>query len=165
MTIKVELLAIQSASADGLLHAEAAVEWAAKHPESELHGSIEWDDTKAALEHRLWQVRRLIQIYIVTDDGAAQMVSLSIDRTNGGGYRSVSDVVAAPDLRAIMLADALAELQRVQVKYARVQELAAVWDEAERVRQRQEKRSARKKVVAKSARKPVVTRQQRRRAA
>ena len=43
-------------------------------------------------------------------------MSLSIDRKHDGsnGYRPLADVVARPDLREIMLADALAELDRVQ---------------------------------------------------
>ena len=61
---------------------------------------------------------------------------LSIDRKAGGGYRKMSDVLKAPDLREIMLADALAELERVQLKYARVEELARVWAEAAAVEQR-----------------------------
>ena len=134
MSIKDELLTIQSASEDNILHAEHVVAWAKDRPNSALFAAIEWDDERAASAHRLWQVRRLIAVHVVSTDGAPQMVSLTIDRKDGGGYRSISDVSKAPNLRAIMLSDALDELERFQLKYQRVQELAAIWDEADRVR-------------------------------
>lgn len=130
MSIRDELLAIQAASEDHILFPADVVEWARDNPKSALHGSLEWDDAKAAHEHRLSQVRRLVRLHIVQEDGTPQLVSLTFDRTNnGGGYRSISDVVKAPDLREIMLQDALEELERVQRKYARVEALSKVWNE------------------------------------
>jgi hypothetical protein len=76
------------------------------------------------------------------------MVSLSIDRVQGGGYRSLDDVVAIPDLRQVLLEDAFRELGRIQAKYQRVQELASVWEVTERARIAEEKR----KVAAKRRR-------------
>ena len=127
---------------DGILHAPAVVSWARANPDSALHNAIEWDNDRAADAHRLWQVRQLIQLHVTTEDGAPQLVSLSFDRKGTGGYRSISDVVKVPDLRAIMLQDALDELQRVQIKYQRVQELASIWQEAEQVRTRSRRRKA-----------------------
>lgn len=129
-SVRKELLAVQSGSDDGMLHCADVVEWARVNPGSVLYSKIEWDDERAADAHRLWQVRRLIQLHVVSDQMAETMVSLSIDRKAGGGYRSVSDVVARPDLREIMLQDALADLERLQQRYSRVEALASVWREA-----------------------------------
>lgn len=144
MSIKSELLNIQHATPDNVLHAADVIEWAKEHTESSLHRAIEWNDAKAAHDHRLWQVRQLIALHIVTDDGTPMVVSLSIDRKAAGGYRDLNDVAARPDLREIMLQDALDELERVQVKYQRVQELNAVWVEADRVKASVPSRSRRR---------------------
>lgn len=151
MSIRDELTALQQSAKGGILHAGAVVQWAHDHPGSALHGSIDWDDAHAAAEYRLWQVRRLIQVHIVDERGAPIMVSLSIDRGAGGGYRPIGEVVKVPDLRALMLADALAELERVRLKYERVVELASVWEEAERVRKRKAARKVAPKAKARAA--------------
>lgn len=140
MSIRNELLAIQSASEDGILHCHEVVKWARDHPNSALHSAIEWDNDAAADAYRLWQVRRLVQLHITSGEASEQVVSLSIDRKAGGGYRTVSDVIARPDLREVMLQDALEELERVQTKYQRVEALASVWREAETVRARSGRR-------------------------
>lgn len=133
MSIKSELLSLQHSDPQNTLHVADAVRWARENPTSLLHGALEWDDRVAAEAHRFSQVRQLIAVHVLNDEGAPMVVSLSIDRKAGGGYRDITDVGARPDLRQIMLADALNELERVRVKYERVQELASVWDEADRI--------------------------------
>lgn len=134
--IRNELLAIQRISKDGMLHAEKAVAWAQKNKTSALHRQLEWNNSKAAHEFRIWQVRRLIQLHVVMTDGSPQLVSLSFDRTKGGGYRGVDDVISSKELSEVMLRDALADLERMQAKYARVRELTSVWTEVKRVQRR-----------------------------
>ncbi len=147
MSIKSELLRIQQADPDNVLRPVEVVEWAAENKDSDLYRALEWDDPTAAHQHRLWQVRQLIMIHVTTEDRTPLLVSLSIDRRNeGGGYRAISDVADHPDLREIMLADALAELERVQTKYARVQELAEVWREADKVQATRPRRTRRASV-------------------
>lgn len=135
MTIQSELLALKTK--DGLIIPEQAVSWAAKNPASKLYQSLEWDDATAGHQFRLWQVRRLVSIYVVNDEGHRSVVSLSVDRTKpGGGYRDLNDVLPVADLRNILLQDALAELERVQQKYERLSELAEVWAAKDRVKTR-----------------------------
>lgn len=139
MSIRDELLALKDE--DGLIVAEGAVEWAKANPTSALYLSLEWDNDKAAHEHRIWQVRRLISIHVVYDSGARQVVSLSIDRKQpGGGYRSIEDVLPNVDLRECMLADAVKELERVQLKYNHLHELADVWKAKDKVKRRAPRR-------------------------
>ena len=139
--IRDELLKIKAADPDGLLLAPKAVAWAAEHPESALHKALEWDDQVAGREYRINQVRQLIRLHVVTAEGEPQLVSLTFDRAGSGGYRDISDVLKSRELTEIMLADALAELERVQVKYARVKELAAVWEEVGRAKRRTRSRA------------------------
>lgn len=132
--IKTELLQIKAMAEDGLLRAPAVVDWARGNPDSAIHAALEWNDAVAAEEHRFSQVRQLIRLHVVTSDGAPQLVSLSFDRAKKGGYRNVDEVVASRDLSAIMLADALADLERVQAKYEHIKELTAVWTEVKAAR-------------------------------
>ena len=148
MSIKQELLRIQQADPENILRPREVLEWAQDNPDSALHRSIDWDDERAAEQHRLWQIRQLIQLHVVQEDRSPVLVSLSIDRqTPGGGYRAISDVVDRPDLRDIMLEDALAELQRVQRKYERVLELKGLWEEADRLREQRKRTKAAKRQV------------------
>jgi hypothetical protein len=132
--IKAELLAIQQASSDGLLRAEEVVSWARKNKSSSLHSQFEWDNGRAAAQWRLLQARNIIKINIVSEGGEPQIVSLTIDRARkGGGYRAISDVAKNRDLSAIMLQDALHELQRIQARFGRVKQLTRVWNEVDKV--------------------------------
>jgi hypothetical protein len=132
-TIAAELLRLRTG--DGRICAPDAVRWAREHPESRLHASLQWDDAIAGEAYRVWQVRTLIAVHIVDAEGARRFVSLSIDRAEGG-YRQISDVMRSRDMRAVMLSDALAELERVQRKYRHLQELDVVWAARDKVSRR-----------------------------
>lgn len=111
----------------------------ARAPESPLHSWFEWDDSKAAEDHRLWQARQLIRVtvqMIPTKNGnkeANVFVSLVADRTDGG-YRQTVHVLSDKALRGQLLHDALEELNRMESKYQELKELAAVFSAARRVR-------------------------------
>jgi hypothetical protein len=135
MSVQEELLALQQ-QADGLLQVESTVEWAAENPDSALHAALDWDDEHAAHSWRCHQVRRLIAIHVVDAGNVRQLVSLSIDRVGDGGYRSLGAVLASANMRGVLLADALADLDRVRRKYETLVELAGVWEETERASQK-----------------------------
>ena len=122
----------------GILRAQDVVK-AARSPKSVLHSQFEWDNDKAADEWRMQQARGLIRatVHWIEIGGQKEQVnvfvSLGPDRTEGGGYRGLISVLANPSLREQMLLDAIVELKRLQVKYARLSELAAVFEAAERV--------------------------------
>jgi hypothetical protein len=133
--IEKELLAIKGSKP--LLQAEEVWKWAKSHPKSALHGEFEWNVKKAAQEYWTWQARRLIAVHVTYDgDAGPRLISLSIDRVKpGGGYRTVDDIVAVPDLYRVMLLDALKELKRLETKYTRVRSLARVWQAVSEVEQ------------------------------
>lgn len=142
MSIKDELLALKNS--EGFIVCERAVEWAKANPSSELHGALEWNDREAAHQFRLVQVRHLIALHVINDEGKRKMVSLSIDRSReGGGYRDLDDVMPVKSLRDVLLDDAFKELERVKTKYARLQELSAVWAETEKAKEATTKRRRR----------------------
>lgn len=132
MTVQDELLALRDE--DGLIRVHQVEEWARKHPESELHKRLEWDNAKAGLQYRLWQCRELISIYVRNEKHEPLAVSLSIDRVNpGGGFRLIEDVLDNPTLVEVMLGDALKELRRVREKFRHLSALAKVWRELDAV--------------------------------
>lgn len=138
--IRAELEEIRQASRDRMLHAEKIVAWAKAHRSSALFTQFEWDNSKAAREYRIWQARRLLQIFIVTESGGPQLVSLSFDRSKGGGYRDINDVIKDRSLSEIMLNDAIAELNRAQARFGRVRELVSVWKAFDRIKGRRSSR-------------------------
>lgn len=127
MSIESELLEIKGDNE--LLIVEDVHTWATRHKKSLLAKELEWDDEKAGYQFRLWQIRRLIALHIsFEDDGERRMVSLTIDRTKpGGGYRDLDEVLKSKSLHAILLNDALSDLDRLKKKYERLKDLEPVW--------------------------------------
>jgi hypothetical protein len=109
---------------DGLIRVTKVHDWAKSHPQSDLHGSLEWDDARAGYRYRLDQIRRLIEVHIVIPEtGTRATVSLTIDRSKGGGYRPLQDVLPNPSMRAMLVAQVLDELERVVDRYPQLAEL------------------------------------------
>lgn len=123
----------------GLLQPQTVVD-EARDPKSPLHDSFQWDDGEAAHQWRLQQARQLIRVVVKYEPvGDKNMpvrvfVSLTPDRKEGGdGYRLATSVLSDADMRRQMLADARGEMLRFKSKYARLQELAEVFDAMDRV--------------------------------
>jgi hypothetical protein len=140
-TIKAELERI-AAENGGVLRPADVVE-AASNPESVLHDAFDWADDEAARKWRLHQARNLIRVTVVMQDMGKRdpievraFVSLTPDRKTGDGYRLVTDCMKKREWREQMLADALAEMEAFERKYAVLTELAVVFKAARRVRQK-----------------------------
>lgn len=128
-----------TAANDGELFPEAVVD-AAKKKRSALHGYFEWDDTKAANEHRLTQARRLIRCVEVVrpeapDKGYTRAFQVARSKRDGKGqsYQQIEDIMADPDRRAELIQRALMELLAIRRKYHQLQELAIVFRELDAV--------------------------------
>lgn len=139
-TVDQELQAIEK-DHGGILRPADVVEWARTHQDSALHSKFEWDDAKAAHGFRLWQAREIIRVVVTVEQSDTEpvraYVSLGTDREQpGGGYRKLFAVLRDPKRRQELLAQALEELQAFETKYNRLRELAAVFEEAKRVRRR-----------------------------
>jgi hypothetical protein len=139
--IKKELDRLKAKSPNRLLEPSVVVA-AAKSPKSPLHGCFEWRTQHAAQKYLLHQARQLLAAYTVvvtTTSGepikVRHFVSLTSDRVNGGGYRSLPDVMNDEELSDQMLADALSELQLFQIKYSRLKQLQPIFDEIDNLRQ------------------------------
>jgi hypothetical protein len=136
--ITAELRRIASSNG-GLLLPQDVVD-AARPKTSVLHSRFEWDDDKAAESYRLWQARQLIRVTVEMLPGIAAptevFVSLTPDRNANRGYRIVTDVLSDAQLRQIMLEDAVAELEVFKTKYARLRQLAVVFQAIRKVKRK-----------------------------
>lgn len=121
---------------------------AARPKASPLHSRFEWDNTKAAQEYRLWQARHLINVTVEYFGGEESsftgrvFVSLTSDRGDGAGYRSMVSVMSDDQHRARLMQDALEEMDVFKRKYIRLKELADVFVAMSKVKRRREKVSA-----------------------
>lgn len=141
--VQKELEALRRLDPDGNLYVKVVHDWAASHPESALHEELEWDDKKAGYRYRLDQIRRLIAIHVVDDTGQRTMISLSIDRHSGGGYRPLDRILPDRDLRRVMLKDALDDFNRFHIKYQRLSEMNRLFEEGERIAELERRRQER----------------------
>ena len=112
----------------------------AKDPKTALHQYFIWDKTDAAERYWLETAGALIRAYKVwvTIKGGEEVsvrafVSLSTDRVNGGGYRSLVNVMDDEDMKATMLDDAIRDLKVFQRKYEMLTELESVFVEIEKI--------------------------------
>lgn len=120
--IDLELEEIRQAN-NGLLLPMDVVE-RAKSPNSALHHCFTWDDNEAAHQHRLWQARQVIRArvrIIPRPEGDAvkvrAYVSLTTNRSNGGGYVATSEVLDDDVLAARAMIDLRDDLLHLRVKY------------------------------------------------
>lgn len=142
---KKELAGISKANGGKLRPADVVA--FARNPRAALHSRFTWDDRAAADLYRLLEARWLIESVKVTvrdDDSIRTYVSLMEDRADpGGGYRRLEDVLRDGELRAALLREALEDLRRVEERYGKLAELAAVFAEADRVRRKIGRRNGR----------------------
>jgi len=131
-------------SKDGRVLPEDVIS-AAKPVRSTLHPLFEWDDTKAAAEHRKTQARLVLRSFTVIRSEAPKYPSRSLEvvRESVTGkdgetrvrnvYRTMEEIMADPDKRDELLTMALRELVSVQRKFRQLQELAIVFREIDTV--------------------------------
>lgn len=113
----------------------------AKDPKTALHQYFIWDEADAAERYWLETAGAIIRAYKVwvTVSGSDKptqiraFVSLSSDRADGGGYRSVAAVLEDESMRETMLQDAIRDLKVFQRKYELLTELESVFQEIEKV--------------------------------
>jgi hypothetical protein len=110
------------------LKAESVVEWARKHPKSELHSRFTWDNNEAADKYRLWQARELIKLVVEVQPNQPLYVSLSIDRTSkDGGYRLTDDALNSKGLREVLVRDVLSEFSKLRTRWTHLHELQPIF--------------------------------------
>lgn len=145
--IKQELDRIKAQSPSGRLTVPSVIE-SAKSKRSPLHNEFTWDTQEALRKNLETEARNLIQAYhiiVITPSGPVRtrhFVSLSSDRVNGGGYRTVHEVMGDEVARAQLLQDAMLQLEAFKSRFNSLTELSVVFEaikEVEKKRPRQQK--------------------------
>jgi len=145
MNVREELEIIRRQNG-GLLRPRDVVAYA-EDSETALHSRFQWDDSKAALEYRLWQAREIIRVEVTvvgaSDEPIHTYVSLRGDRDRpGGGYRHTVDVMLRSETRKQLLAEAESDMRAFERKYHALQELAEAITSMRKVRNELKKQLA-----------------------
>lgn len=129
-----ELERLRKRLGDGIT-AEALVQEAARRG-SPLAPLFEWDDERAANEHRLQEAREIMRSILVVEKGKEPrpwLITIRDERPKEGSHaprfkyvRLVEDVLPKPDLTQQVLHRAAAELASWRRKYGMLRELARV---------------------------------------
>lgn len=125
---------------NGILQAEKVVE-AARPKKSILHNYFTWDNNEAAERWRIYQARNLIRIVVQVIPGSDEkktvnvFASLTSDRTEeGGGYRSIVNILSDAGMKRQLLQDALEDMKRFEERYESLKELAEIFAAFKKVR-------------------------------
>ncbi len=128
-----------AAEHDGLLNPSDVV-MAARSKSSPLHSKFEWDDSEAAERYRLHQARQLISVTVEYIGGQENgmlsrvFVSLTSDRKEDGGYRTIDAVMSNRSSREQLLEDAVNDMETFKARYRELKELADVFAAMRKVR-------------------------------
>jgi hypothetical protein len=138
----------------GLLLARDVLDRARKK-ESALHAQFDWDKNRNAERGLLLQAQELIMAVKIKVEARDEKIisvraywSLASDRLSGGGYRPLSDVMNNQAWRDELLATALGELDALRKRYARLEELTAVFAAVVEVQRKTRHRSPKKRRAA-----------------
>lgn len=110
----------------------------ARRNNSPLHRFFEWNDTKAAEQHRLAQARGLIRavvaIYVAPDKPARKMRAfVHINEPGAQHYRATDHAMSQTRTREIVVRQAWREFQAWRRRYEEIDEFARLFEEADKL--------------------------------
>ena len=101
----------------------------ARDPSTATHAHFEWDDTKAAHEHRLKQARVLIRAVVIPNENAGKPAFVNVKVEKGPVYRPVSIALREnTQSRADVVAHILSHLIGYRNRNDTLHELQPIWD-------------------------------------
>ena len=112
---------------------------ASRSEDAPLHNEFEWDDSVAGEEWRKQQARVMIGALVVRVEEKPPVRKYVSIETTSPKYESIDVVIKNEEKTAALLAKALNELAAFERKYATLQELAGVFREAKKIRERKKK--------------------------
>jgi hypothetical protein len=117
----------------GSIKPETVIKEAGK-PRNPLHKFFEWDDTKAAHEHRLWQARSLIKsvhVKIIGDTRLDKAVRAFVNVPSNDGkdrqYENIVSVMSDTAKREYLLKKAENEIKNWRDRYEDLEEFSLVF--------------------------------------
>lgn len=104
---------------------------ASRDESSPLHSMFEWDDSVAAEKYREVQARKIIRsIEVVLAD--RPIPQRAFQTVEPKVYQTIERVMDSKQMREILLKNAMRELEAFERKYARLTELAQVFEAIDR---------------------------------
>lgn len=107
----------------------------AESSDSPLHRCFEWNDAKAAQAFRVDQARLILRSLVIKSGPKVPMASRAFvavmtgaDKASEKSYVAIGDALEDPVLREQVLDSARRELRSLRAKYARLQELARIFE-------------------------------------
>lgn len=113
----------------------------ARSANSSLHDHFEWDDSKAAEQHRLNQAGELIRSIVIdvsrSNVGAAKPIRafVSVERNGERSFTSTIHALSDKELRRQVLQRAWADLEAWRQRHAELVEFAKVFSAMDEVRE------------------------------
>lgn len=107
------------------------VDYAADHPESELHKCFTWDDTKAANEWRKYEARQVVRLLVFKDESEGEPTKVRVLQKTDEAYKPVTQIVRNEDEYKELLKRAKAELASFRERYKTLVELETVLEAIE----------------------------------
>ena len=104
------------------------VDYAAEHPESELHKCFTWDDTKAANEWRKQEARQVMRLLVYEDDKEEEPTKVRVLQRGTEEYLPVKKIVQNNDEYTALLRRARLELKAFKERYKNIVELEEIFD-------------------------------------
>lgn len=109
------------------------VDYAREHKDSELHKTMEWNDTEAAEKYRLYQARQVLTSLIIVQDSAEKAEQPRSEvrvfqKPYKEKYQHIETIVKNEDSYQNLLKKARMELAAFKVKYSFLKELKNILD-------------------------------------
>lgn len=104
------------------------VDYAAEHPESELHKCFTWDDMKAANEWRKQEARQVMRLLVYKDDNEEETTKVRVLQRGTEEYLPVKNIVRDRDEYSALLRRARLELKAFKERYKNIVELEEIFD-------------------------------------
>lgn len=104
----------------------------ARDDKNVLHGAFEWDDAKAAHEHRIGQAGHLMRS-ITVDISRSNLIDrpvrayVNVTQGENRGYTAITRAMSDIELRKQVIERAYAELEAWRSRYAELTELARIF--------------------------------------
>lgn len=132
---------------------EHVVIWAKNHPNSALHGILEWDDTRAGHQYRVMQVYaiiRRVRVKAYTDAGPITIrgiISRPSQRLKGSSYMTAEEAIRRPNVMNELIREALREIQYWRKRHATLTALQPIHAAIDKVTEEFEAREEKDKAA------------------
>lgn len=126
----------------------ATIVESAADPSSPAHGLFEWDDSRAAREHRLVQARVILGSFVIETEVTTKGKKTRdievpfVSRSAPGSYEITTRAMRTPEKRDFIVREALSEAQRWRRRYSHLSELALVFSAMDEVSARVSRKRA-----------------------